>query len=237
MKKIASIITFAFALIAFGQFTGPNAFAQTSLTQAQASHFAKLALKCVQKEYPNKPDHTINDGDDVRSPRAMHPAFYGCFDWHSTVHGHWMLVRLVKIFPTLPEAHDIRSALNSNLSEKNITGEVAYLKQANRASFERTYGWAWLLKLAEELHGWNDADGQRWSRNLQPLADAFVEKYLAFLPKQNYPIRAGLRARRRRSKIDRTDYRTQPCLLWPRRKLSGRLGTRRRGFLFTGVDG
>src|SRR3989440_3383022 len=166
--------------------------AETSLTQTEASHFAALALKCVQKEYPNKPDHTINDESDVRNPRAMHPAFYGCLDWHSTVHGHWMLVHLLRLFPNLPEAKQIRIALNANLGEKNIAGEVAYLKQANRASFERTYGWAWLLKLAEELHDWNDEDGRRWSRNLQPLADAFVEKYLAFLPKQNYPIRTGV---------------------------------------------
>ena len=163
-----------------------------SLTQAQASHFAALAMKCIQKEFPNKLDHVNNDADDVRSPRAMHPAFYGCFDWHSTVHGHWMLVHLLKLFPNMPEARAIRSALDANLSEKNIAAEVAYLKQANRASFERTYGWAWLLKLAEELHGWNDADGTRWAQNLQPLADAFVEKLLAFLPKQNYPIRTGV---------------------------------------------
>lgn len=165
---------------------------QISLTQTEASHFASLALKCVRKEYPNKPDHTINDAADVRSPQAMHPAFYGCFDWHSTVHGHWMLVRLLRLFPNLPEARDIRAALNANLSDANIAGEVAYLKQAGRASFERTYGWAWLLKLSEELHGWDDEDGRRWSQNLQPLADAFVEKYLAFLPKQNYPIRTGV---------------------------------------------
>jgi hypothetical protein len=165
---------------------------QLSLTEADASHFAKLALKCVQKEFPNKLDHVNNDADDVRSPRAMHPAFYGCFDWHSTVHGHWMLVHLLRLFPAIPEARDIRKALNENLSAKNIAGEVAYLKEANRASFERTYGWAWLLKLAEELHGWNDPDGEKWSRNLQPLAEAFVEKYLAFLPKQTYPIRTGV---------------------------------------------
>ncbi len=165
---------------------------QLSLTQTDASHFAKLALKCVQKEFPNKLDHVNNDADDVRSPRAMHPAFYGCFDWHSTVHGHWMLVHLLRLFPNVPEAADIRKALDANLSAKNIAGEVAYLKQANRASFERTYGWAWLLKLAEDLHGWNDPDGQRWSQNLRPLADAFVEKYLAFLPKQTYPIRTGV---------------------------------------------
>ena len=163
-----------------------------TLSPSEGSHFASLALKCVQKEYPNKLDHTINDKDDVRNPRDLHPAFYGCFDWHSTVHGHWMLVQLLKLFPNLPEAKQIRSALNANLSEKNIAGEVAYLKQQNRASFERTYGWAWLLKLAAELRGWNDPDGQRWSTNLQPLADAFVEKYLSFLPKQNYPIRTGV---------------------------------------------
>src|SRR2546428_3711990 len=165
---------------------------QQSLTQAQASRFAALALKCTQKEYPNKPDHTINDESDVRNPRAMHPAFYGCLDWHSTVHGHWMLVHLLRLFPNLPESKQIRAALDANLSQKNIAGEVAYLKQPSRASFERTYGWAWLLKLAEELRGWNDEDGKRWSRNLQPLADALADKLAAFLPKQNYPIRTGV---------------------------------------------
>jgi hypothetical protein len=151
-----------------------------------------LALKCVGKEYPNKLDHVNNDAGDVRSPRAMHGAFYGCFDWHSSVHGHWMLVHLVRLFPDLAEAREIRTALDANLTEKNIAKEVAYLGQSNRASFERTYGWAWLLKLAEELHAWNDDDAGRWSRNLQPLADAFVLKYLTFLPKQNYPIRTGV---------------------------------------------
>jgi len=186
------LIALPFFLVALQVQTHARTVDQLTLTQAQASHFASLALKCIQKQYPNKPDHTINDKDDVRSPREMHPAFYGCLDWHSTVHGHWMLVRLLKLYPNLPEAKQIRAALDANLSEKNMAGEVAYLKQPSRASFERTYGWAWLLKLAEELHGWNDEDGRRWSKNLQPLADAFVEKYLAFLPKQNYPIRTGV---------------------------------------------
>jgi hypothetical protein len=165
---------------------------QSSLTQSDASHFAQLALKCVRKEYPHKLDHTMNDAPEVRGPRALHPAFYGCFDWHSTVHGHWMLVHLLRLFPNMPEARNVRSALDDNLSARNIADEVAYLKQKSRASFERTYGWAWLLKLAEELHNWQDDDGRRWSRNLQPLAEAFAEKYLAFLPKQNYPIRTGV---------------------------------------------
>jgi hypothetical protein len=162
------------------------------LTPAQGSHFAQLALKCVSKEYPNKPDHTINDANDIKSPRVMHPSFYGCYDWHSSVHGHWMLARLLRLFPGLPEASQIRGALNANLAAENITGEVAYLNQANRQSFERTYGWAWLLKLAEELRGWNDADAGRWSRNLQPLADALAARYVSFLPKQTYPIRTGV---------------------------------------------
>ncbi|HZS04280.1 MAG TPA: DUF2891 domain-containing protein [Blastocatellia bacterium] len=163
-----------------------------TLTQSQASHLARLPLKCVRQEYPNKPDHTMNDGSEVKGPRALHPAFYGCYDWHSSVHGHWMLVRLLKEFPQLPEAKEIRMALAENISAENIRGEVAYLNQPNRQSFERTYGWAWLLKLAEELHTWDDADGKKWAANLKPLADALVTRYLNFLPKQTYPIRTGV---------------------------------------------
>jgi hypothetical protein len=166
--------------------------ANYSLTQAQASHFAQLALKCVSREYPNKPDHVMNDAQDVQSPRASHPAFYGCFDWHSSVHGHWMLVRLLRLFPDLPEGAEIRKALDANLTAENILTEVAYLKQKNRQSFERTYGWAWLLKLGEELSLSSDADVQSWTRNLRPLVDALVDAYSQFLPKQTYPIRTGV---------------------------------------------
>ncbi len=163
-----------------------------TLTLAQASKLAQLPLKCLRREYPNKLDHTMNDGGEVKGPRALHPAFYGCYDWHSSVHGHWMLVRLLKSFPQMPEAQTIRAALRENLTAENLQGEVAYLNQPNRQSFERTYGWAWLLKLAEELHEWNDADGRRWAANLKPLADALVARYLKFLPKQTYPIRTGV---------------------------------------------
>jgi Protein of unknown function (DUF2891) len=163
-----------------------------SLTQAQASRFAKLALQCVTREYPNKPEHVFNDAGDVQNPRALHPAFYGCYDWHSSVHGHWMLVRLLRMFPELPEAGEIRHALDANLTAENLLAEAAYLKQKNRQSFERTYGWAWLLKLAEELSQANDDDARRWSVNLAPLAAALVTSYLEFLPKQTYPIRTGV---------------------------------------------
>lgn len=166
--------------------------AQMDLTEKQASHFAALALKCVAREFPNKPEHVINNAGEVQNPKALHPAFYGCYDWHSSVHGHWMLIRLLQTFPALPESEQIRDALNANLSAKNIQAEVAYLKQPNRQSFERTYGWAWALKLVEELHSWNDPDGAKWSENLQPLAEALAKSYRTFLPKQTYPIRTGV---------------------------------------------
>lgn len=165
---------------------------EVSLSQSQASRFARLALKCVAKEYPNKPEHVINDAGDVETPKSLHPAFYGCFDWHSSVHGHWMLVRLLRTFPAIPEGPAIRNALGASLITENILAEVVYLKQPNRQSFERMYGWAWLLKLAEELHLWEDVDAKVWSGNLQPLVDALATRYITFLPKQTYPIRTGV---------------------------------------------
>jgi hypothetical protein len=160
----------------------------------QISAFAKLALKGIQKEYPNKPGHVLNGDMDAKSPRVLHPAFYGCFDWHSSVHGHWMLVRLLRQFPDLPEKEQIRKAMAENLTAQNLRAEADYFTQPNRKSFERTYGWSWLLKLAEELHGWDDPQGKEWSKNLQPLADTLVASYIAFLPKQTYPIRHGVHA-------------------------------------------
>ena len=171
----------------------PNvASSQMKLTEKQGSHFAALALKCVAREFPNKPEHVINNASEVRSPKDLHPAFFGCYDWHSSVHGHWMLIRLLKSFPAIPEAQQIRSALNANLTAENILAEVTYMKQPNRQSFERTYGWAWTLKLAEELQSWNDPDGKKWAQNLQPLAEFLSKSYRTFLPKQTYPIRTGV---------------------------------------------
>ncbi len=165
---------------------------ELSLNREQASHFARLALRCVGREYPNKIEHAMNDAEDVRSPRELHPAFYGCYDWHSSVHGHWLLARLLHVYPDLPEAQEIRRALGANITDANIRKEVEYFNAAGRQSFERTYGWAWLLKLAAELRGWNDGDARRWAAALQPLADVVVQKYEEFLPKQTYPIRTGV---------------------------------------------
>ncbi len=171
---------------------GSGRKAVAKLTKEQASSFARLALKGIRREYPNKPGDVLNSAKDIRPTRAVHPAFYGSFDWHSSVHGHWMLVRLLRLFPDLPESKEIRAVLGEHLTAKNLRIEADYFKQPNRQSFERTYGWAWLLKLAEELRGWDDADGKTWANNLQPLADTIVERYLAFLPKQTYPIRTGV---------------------------------------------
>ncbi|MFN4259434.1 MAG: DUF2891 domain-containing protein [Gemmataceae bacterium] len=163
-----------------------------TLSQEQVSAFARLALQGIQREYPNKPDHVLNDANDVRGPRQLHPAFYGCFDWHSAVHSHWMLVRLLRLYPDLSERQRIRAVLAEHLTAQNLQAEADYFQQPNRQSFERTYGWAWLLKLAEELHAWDDPDAKQWSRNLRPLTDVIVARYLDFLPKQTYPIRTGV---------------------------------------------
>jgi hypothetical protein len=180
------------AVLMLGAFA-PNLLANDAaieLTPAKASHFAALALKCVQQEFPNKPSNEMKEVADVQTPARLHPSFYGCFDWHSSVHGHWLLARLLRLHPELPEAAQIRAVLDANLSSEKLKSEVDYLRKW--PLFERTYGWAWLLKLAEELHGWSDPDAKRWSANLQPLADVIVQSYTRFLPKQTYPIRTGV---------------------------------------------
>lgn len=162
-----------------------------TLTPILAGRFAELALRCIRREYPYNPAHVITGPDDVATPRVLHPAFYGCFDWHSAVHGHWLLVRVLRHFSDLPQADEIRAGLAANLTEANLAAEAAYFRASGRSGFERTYGWAWLLKLAEELGDWDDSDGQCWSHALAPLADAIVARYLDFLPRQTYPIRSG----------------------------------------------
>jgi hypothetical protein len=163
-----------------------------ALARERASGFARLALKGLTKEYPNKPEHVMAGPDDVKGPRALHPAFYGSYDWHSSVHGHWMLVRLLRLFPDLPEAREIRAVLAGHLTAANLKAEADYFARKESRPFERSYGWAWLLKLAEELRGWEDPDAKAWSRDLRPLAAAIVTRYLEFFPKQTYPIRTGV---------------------------------------------
>jgi hypothetical protein len=192
LSMTAALVLFAMFPSARAEPGAPGVRESLTMTPTQASAFARLALKGLGREYPNKPGDVLNGEADVKSPRAMHPAFYGCYDWHSSVHGHWMLVRLLRLFPDLPERQDIRVVLGEHLTAKNLQAEADYFARPNRQSFERTYGWAWLLKLAEELHGWDDTDARQWSENLRPLTDTLVERYLAFFPKQTYPIRSGV---------------------------------------------
>ena len=139
-----------------------------------AERFAKLALACVEKEYPNKISHVLNSDADVAPPRKLTPSFCGCYDWHSSVHGHWLLVRLIRTFPDAPFAAAAREALGKSLTAENLKQEAAYLNGKGRASFERPYGLAWLLQLCAELREWDDPQAREMSANLRPLEEVAV---------------------------------------------------------------
>ena len=162
-----------------------------SLTNQQVESFARLALKGIPQEYPNKPSNVMNSAEDVRSPKDMHPAFYGNFDWHSAVHGHWMLVRLLRQYPDNGVAAEIRDTLNKQLTAENMQAEAKYFLEPQNKSFERMYGWAWLLQLVRELHTWDDADAKIWRQNLKPLEDVILQHATDYLPKLSFPIRVG----------------------------------------------
>ena len=156
-----------------------------------AERFAKLALACVHKEYPNKIRHVLNSDADVAPPRKLTPAFCGCYDWHSSVHGHWLLVRLLRTFPDASFAKAARDALKESLTAENLKAEAAYLRGDGRASFERPYGLAWLLQLCAELREWDDPQAQEMLANLKPLEDVAVERLRTWLPKLSHPVRIG----------------------------------------------
>jgi hypothetical protein len=160
------------------------------LSEHTAARFAQLALDCVHREYPNKIAHTLASDADVLPPRVLTPAFYGCFDWHSAVHGHWMLARLARVFPEAPFSGAARAALARNITPENIAAEVRYLEAPGRTAFERPYGLAWLLTLAAELRQSNTA----LARVLEPLENAAVKKLEEWLPKLPYPDRSGQHA-------------------------------------------
>jgi len=166
--------------------------AEPALTRANASAFARLALRGAKKEYPNKPGHVLIRDADAKTPKALHPAFFGCYDWHSAVHGHWMLAHLLRKFPDLLEAKEIRAVLGAHLTSENIAAEVTYFQRKEEKSFERPYGWTWLLKLALELHDWDDPDAKNWSCAVKPLAELIAARYIEHFPKQTYPIRSGV---------------------------------------------
>jgi hypothetical protein len=159
--------------------------------QAMAERFSRLALNCIHREYPNKIAHQLNSDADVKPPRELTPAFYGCYGWHSSVHGHWLLVRLARLFPDAPVAADARRAVAQSLTPANIAQEAKYLAGEGRNTFERPYGLAWLLQLIAELREWDDVEARQWSAGLRPLEQAATARIAAWLPKLDHPIRSG----------------------------------------------
>ena len=156
-----------------------------------AARFADLALACVHREYPNKIAHVLSNDADVKPPRELTPVFFGCFDWHSAVHGHWLLARLARTYPDAPFAARARKALDASFRADKVAVELEYLRGEGRRSSERPYGLAWLLQLGAELREWKDDDAQRWSRNLEPLEDEAAQRLIEWFPKLTYPIRTG----------------------------------------------
>jgi len=180
-----------FAVLFFAPSLAFSAGETSTFDAKAAERFAKLALACVGKEYPNKISHVLNGDADVAPPRKLTPAFYGCYDWHSSVHGHWLLVRLLRTFPTAPFAAQARDALRKSLTMEDLKQEAAYLRGEGRTSFERPYGLAWLLQLCAELREWDDPQAREMSANLRPLEEAAVERLKTWLPKLSHPVRIG----------------------------------------------
>lgn len=198
MKKHLFIfsILLLFQIIGKGQSSGSSGFltftpdGTAELTTLGASHFAQLALNCIQKEYPNQLTQVLENAASLKEPSEIHPAFYGCFDWHSAVHSHWMLVKLLKSHPNIQEAQEIRNRLKQNITPVNIAQEVSYFQNVNKA-WERPYGWAWMLKLAEEAYTWDDPLGHELYNTLYPLVECTMKRFEDYLPLQKYPVREG----------------------------------------------
>jgi len=170
---------------------GANGGGAPALDPAAAARFAGLALKCLHAEYPNHISHTLDGDADARPPHALNPAFYGCYDWHSDVHGHWLLVRLLRLMPDAPFAPMARTELARSFTADNVAAEIAYLRRAGRASFERPYGLAWLLELSGELRAWDDPQAREWASVLRPLEAEAAARVKSWVPKLHYPIRVG----------------------------------------------
>jgi hypothetical protein len=164
----------------------------STLTPDIAEKFAKLALSHVSREYPNKLDHVLTGHEDARGPRALHPIFFGSFDWHSCVHGYWLLARLMRRYPDFSAAPQIAALFDERITYANVAAECAYLERPSARGFERPYGWGWLLALQAELEQHRNGAGARAAKTLRPLAEMFAERFKAFLPLADYPIRTGV---------------------------------------------
>jgi hypothetical protein len=159
----------------------------TSLLTAElASTFARVALANVEREYPRRLDQLLTGPDSEWQPRKLHPAFYGSYDWHSAVHMHWLLARALRLHPALPEAASISALLEKHLSAESLKQELAFFNSPGGRTFERPYGWAWLLKLQAEL-----AELGRWHQAVAPLAAEIAKRFTKYIQGSPYPVRAG----------------------------------------------
>jgi hypothetical protein len=202
------------------------------LTPRLASKFTGLALAGIGREWPHAYQLLARGRKDLRSPRELHPAFFGCLDWHSAVHGHWTLARILRLFPHLPVSARIRVALNQSLTEENIFGELAYFRSPGRGSFERPYGWGWLLALAAELRAGRDADFRWWSAAIRSLEDFIAEGFCAYLPRLPYPMRTGVHSNTAFGLTLALDY----ARATSHRRLEATIVSRSRAFYGSDVD-
>jgi hypothetical protein len=202
------------------------------LTAPLASRFADLALAGVGREWPHAYQHLVQGPADVRPPRELHPAFFGCYDWHSSVHGHWTLARILRLFPRIPSAARIRAALDEHLTRGHLAAELAYFESPGRASFERPYGWGWLLALAGELRMGRDPSARRWSRAMRPLERHIAESFCRYLPRLPYPVRSGVHSNTAFGMTLALDY----ARAADNRRLETAILTRSRAFFATDAD-
>jgi hypothetical protein len=168
-----------------------NPGAAPALDPVAVERFARLALECVHREYPNKIAHVLGSDQDARPPRELTPAFFGCYDWHSSVHGHWLLARIARLYPDWPVSGEARRALAISLRPERLAGEARYIEGPGRVSFERPYGLAWLLQLAAELREWDSPEARAWSAAMEPLEHVAVRRLVEWLPKLTRPVRIG----------------------------------------------
>ena len=197
MKKFILIAITVLIVFSCRKIEKPNeiidetVYVKPALNEKSASYLYHFAFDCIDQEYPNKLGQVLGDASYLKEPSELHPAFYGCFDWHSSVHGHWTLLNIIKEQPNFEHKEAIFKKLQNSITKENILKEVQYFDDAHNKTFERTYGWAWLLKVSETLQDWNTEEANEMYENLKPLVKLIEEKYIEFLPKLNYPIRVG----------------------------------------------
>ncbi len=189
-RMIALLIAIASGTTAAAQ-TSPTKPSGAAFDETVVARFAELALECVHREYPNKIGHVMNSAADAKTPHELTPVFYGCFDWHSAVHGHWLLTRLCRMYPDAPFVPKARAALDESFTAEKVAVELNYLNGEGRNTFERPYGLAWLLQLCAELNEWDDPQAKRWAAAMEPLERLAAQRFVDWLPKLTHPIRTG----------------------------------------------